>query len=83
MGACTLLLFAGHSTTAGLLTSGARLLLDTPSALAALQADASLWPTAVDELLRMEGPAKLMVRRALVDVDIDGTTILAGDTVWL
>ena len=84
VGACTLLLFAGHETTTGLLTSGTRVLLDDPTgALDRLRTTPELWSTAVDELLRMEGPAKLMVRRAAADVMIDGTTVSAGDTVWL
>lgn len=84
IGACTLLLFAGHETTTGLLTNGTRLLLDEGGAsLERLRADPALWVTAVDELLRMEGPAKLMVRRAAVDVELDGTSIPAGATVWL
>ena len=83
VGACTLLLFAGHETTTGLLTSGTRVLLDASQVAAQLRADPSLWHTAVDELLRLEGPAKLMVRRAHVDLEIEGTPIKSGDTVWL
>jgi cytochrome P450 len=83
VGACTLLLFAGHETTTGLLASGTRVLLDNPAELGRLRDDPSLWSTAADELLRVEGPAKLMVRRAKVDVEIEGTAIAAGDTVWL
>ena len=83
VGACTLLLFAGHETTTGLLTNGTRVLLDTPSELDRLRDDPTLWPTAVDELLRLEGPAKLMVRRASEDVVLDGAPIPAGDAVWL
>jgi hypothetical protein len=66
-----------------LLASGTRVLLDDPTSAARLRADPSVWSTAVDELLRLEGPAKLMVRRAKVDLDIDGTRIAAGDAVWL
>ena len=84
VGACTLLLFAGHETTTGLLTNGTRLLLDDDTGqVERLRAEPDLWSTAVDELLRMEGPAKLMVRRASVDVELDGVTIPAGSTVWL
>jgi cytochrome P450 len=83
VGACTLLLFAGHETTTGLLTSGARVLLDTPGELARLRDDPALWATAVDELLRLEGPAKLMIRRASVGLEIEGTPIAAGEGVWL
>ena len=83
VGACTMLLFAGHETTTGLLVNGTRVLLDNPAALDRVRADPSLWPTAVDELLRLEGPAKLMVRKAREDVELDGVTIPAGATVWL
>jgi len=83
IGACTLLLFAGHETTTGLLVNGTRVLLDNPAQLARLRADPSLWATAVDELLRLEGPAKVMVRRASADIEIDGVAVPAGATVWL
>ena len=84
VGACTLLLFAGHETTTSLLTSGPRVLLDDDTGqLERLREDPALWSTAVDELLRLEGPAKLMVRRARTDVDLDGVTIPQGGTVWL
>jgi cytochrome P450 len=83
VGAGTLLLFAGHETTTGLLASGTAVLLQHPDATDRLRRDPSLWVTAVDELLRLEGPAKLMVRRASVDVEIESTAIPAGDTVWL
>jgi cytochrome P450 len=83
VGACTLLLFAGHETTTGLLTSGTAILLEEPDAIERLAREPSAWTTAVDELLRLEGPAKLMVRRASVDLEIESTAIPAGDTVWL
>jgi cytochrome P450 len=78
-----LLLFAGHETTTGLLTSGTAVLLQQPDAVERLRHDPTLWPTTVDELLRLEGPAKLMVRRATVDLEIESTPIAAGDAVWL
>ncbi|MEN3273583.1 MAG: hypothetical protein V7636_2344, partial [Actinomycetota bacterium] len=57
--------------------------LDNPGAVDRLRSDPALWATGVDELLRLEGPAKLMVRRAKVDLDVEATPIAAGDTVWL
>jgi cytochrome P450 len=83
IGACTMLLFAGHETTTGLITNGCRLLLETPSALEDLRASPDAWATAVDELLRMEGPAKLMVRKASEDLTIAGVDVPARATVWL
>jgi cytochrome P450 len=83
VGSCTLLLFAGHETTTGLLKNGACLLLDDPEARARLEDDPSLWPTAVDELLRMEGPAKLMARKATEDRAWCNVHIAARDTVFI
>jgi cytochrome P450 len=83
VGACTLLLFAGHETTAGLIASGTVLLLEHPDQLGRLRADPSLWPTAVDELLRRASPAKTMVRKALEDRRWFDVDVRAGDTVFL
>jgi cytochrome P450 len=83
VGACTLLLFAGHETTAGLIATGAWLLLDHPGERARLAADATLWPTAIDELVRLDGPAKLMARKAVERRSWHGADIGAGDTVFL
>jgi cytochrome P450 len=65
VGACTLLLFAGHETTSGLIGNGAALLLEHPDQRRRLSDDPTLWPTAVDELLRRASPAKTMVRKAV------------------
>ena len=83
VGACTLLLFAGHETTAGLIANGTALLLEHPEQLDRLRDDPSLWPTAVDELLRRASPAKTMVRKALEDHRWFGADVRAGDTVFL
>jgi cytochrome P450 len=83
VGACTLLLFAGHETTAGLIANGAALLLEERDQLERLQADPALWPTAVEELMRRAGPAKTMVRKALEGRRWFGADVHAGDTVFL
>ena len=83
VGACTLLLFAGHETTAGLIANGTVVLLEHPDQLQRLRGDASLWPTAVDELLRRASPAKTMVRKAVEDRRWFDADIRAGDTVYL
>jgi pimeloyl-[acyl-carrier protein] synthase len=83
VGACTLLLFAGHETTSGLLANSICVLVEQDDARARLAGDPSLWPGAVEELLRFEGPAKLMARKATADrlwCDVD---INARDTVYL
>jgi len=83
VGACTLLLFAGHETTAGLLANATCVLFDNDDARAALTADSSLWPGAVEEFMRFAGPAKVMVRKSTVEREWYGQPVKAGDTVYL
>ncbi len=63
VGACTLLLFAGHETTTNMLVSAIHLLADRPDDRRRLVIDDAVASTAPDELLRVAGPAKTMVRR--------------------
>lgn len=80
---CTLLLFAGHETTTSLLTNGLAALLGAPDQLGRLRADPILLPTAVEELLRFEGPAKVEVRYAAEPVELRGRRIEPGSRVFL
>lgn len=76
------LIFAGHETTSNFVGNGVHCLLRHPEQLAALIADRSLLPGAVDELLRYESPAPMPLPRvALADVAVGGRTIPAGETV--
>ncbi len=45
--------------------------------------DPLLWPSAVEELMRFEGPAKLMARKATEDRSWCGVDIAERDTVYL
>jgi len=83
VGACTLLLFAGHETTSGLLANATCVLLEHEDARALLARDPTLWPGAVEELMRFEGPAKLMARKATQDREWGGVEIRERDTVYL
>lgn len=76
-----LVLAAGFETTVNLLGNGIRLLLNFPDQLAKLAADPSLWPNAVEEILRMESPVQLSARVARTDTEVAGTTVRAGETV--
>ncbi len=76
-----LVLAAGFETTVNLLGNGIRLLLNSPDQLAVLAADPSLWPNAVEEILRLESPVQLSARVARVDTDVAGTTVRAGELV--
>ncbi len=80
---CTLLLFAGHETTTSLLTNGLAALLGAPDELARLRGDDSLVPTAVEELLRYDGPAKIEVRVAAQPLSVRGRSIEPGQRLFL
>jgi cytochrome P450 len=74
---------AGNDTTRNLLASGTLLLLDHPDAQAALRADLSRIPTAVEEMLRFEGPLHYFRRTATRDAVLGGQKIREGDRVAL
>ncbi len=73
-----LLLVAGHETTTNLISMGALRILNTPDALSALHADASLYPNAVEECLRFESPVQLDGRMAKEAVNLSGVEIPEG-----
>ncbi|MEU3604564.1 cytochrome P450 [Streptomyces sp. NPDC035033] len=77
----TILLVAGHETTANMISLGTYTLLRHPERLAELRADPGLLPTAVEELLRFLSIADGMLRVAREDVEVDGVVIRAGDGV--
>jgi cytochrome P450 len=78
---CILLLVAGHETTVNLLGNGTLALLRHPDQLRLLRDDPGLIGTAVEELLRFDGPVQRTARIPDTDVVIDGHTIAAGDMV--
>jgi cytochrome P450 len=80
---CVLLLFAGHETTAGLIANGLALLLDNPDQLAALKANPELTPSAVEEMLRYDGPASVIIRRSTEPVELAGHAFEAGTHFYL
>jgi cytochrome P450 len=53
----------------------------TPGAYERVRADRSLVPVAIEEALRLDGPAQIMFRVPTVDVEIRGCPIPAGATV--
>ncbi len=78
---CILLLVAGHETTKNLIANGVLSLLRHPDQLAALRADPTLYPTAVEELLRFESPVQRTARITHSDVQIGQAVIPAGSLV--
>ncbi|MEU1281056.1 cytochrome P450 [Streptomyces sp. NPDC005805] len=80
---CALLLNAGHEATVNTTANGWWTLFRHPDRLAALRADHSLLPTAVEELMRFDTPLQLFERWVLDDIEIDGTVIPRGSELAL
>lgn len=75
-----LLLVAGNETTVNLIGNGAYALLRHPDQLAALRADRSLMPAAVDELLRYESPVNTSSLRFTTEpIEVGGVVIPEGE----
>ncbi|SFY40901.1 Cytochrome P450 [Streptomyces atratus] len=71
-------------TTVNLITNGMLTLLRNPEVLHRLREDARLAVPLVEELLRFEPPVQLPPQRTtLADIDIAGTTIPRGASLWL
>ncbi len=75
------LVTAGNDTTKTMLSSGLLALLEHPEQLAALRADPSLIPGAVEEILRYENPLHYFRRTATADSVLHDTEIAAGEKV--
>ena len=80
---CLLILFAGHETTAGVITHGIALLLQNPDQLALLRAQPELGPSAVEEILRCEGTANTIIRDANEPFEHDGHQFEKGDRLFV
>ncbi len=76
-----LVLAAGFETTVNLLGNGIRMLLDAPDQLAVLADEPSLWPNAVEEILRLDPPVQLTARVARTDTVVAGTPVRRGEIV--
>ncbi|MFJ9904356.1 cytochrome P450 [Streptomyces sp. NPDC101152] len=76
-----LLLNAGHEATVNATVNGWYALFSNPAQLAALRADHSLVPAAVEEVMRYDTPLQLFERWVLDDIEIDGTVIPRGAEV--
>jgi cytochrome P450 len=79
-----LLLIAGHETTVNLIANGTLALLRHPEQIEKLRRDPSLVGSAVEELLRFEGPVETATERyALEDVSIAGRMVPRGGLVYV
>ncbi len=76
------LITAGHETTASMIARGVFRLLLHPGQWAELVADPALTATAVEEILRFDGPpASAFMRRITEDTDLPGGCLRAGTVV--
>ncbi|HLX37334.1 MAG TPA: cytochrome P450, partial [Candidatus Binataceae bacterium] len=78
-----LLLLAGNETTTNLIGNGTLALMRHPEQMRRLRDDASLLPTAIDEMLRFDSPVQSTVRTCTVATNVGGTDIAAGELVFV
>ncbi len=77
-----LLLVAGHETTVNLIANGTLALLQHPDQMQKLKDAPGLIETAVEEMLRYDGPIGVSTMRwAMEDITLRGVTIPAGEMV--
>lgn len=76
------LFVAGHETTTNLLGNGLLALLRHPDQLARLRQEPELMKTAVEEMLRYDGPANVNGRVVHEEMAVDGHTITAGSLLF-
>lgn len=82
--AALIMLFAGHETTANMISLGTYTLLRNPGQLRRFQGNQALAPGLVDELLRYTSIVHLSLSRAaLDDVEVGGQLIRRGEGVIL
>lgn len=82
MAMIAILLSAGHETTTNLIGNGMLSLMRHPAAREALLAHPHLIESAIDELLRFEGPVEMSTHRyASENIELGGTVIPQGSTV--
>ncbi len=74
----TLLLAAGHETTTGLIGNAVVRLAGDPAAVTAWRERPGIGASAVEELLRLDGPVQLTARTTLAPISVDGVEIPAG-----
>ncbi|MFI5609955.1 cytochrome P450 [Amycolatopsis sp. NPDC051903] len=80
---CALLLFAGHETTTNSIANSILALLRRPDELDRLRQEPGLIGPAVEELLRFDGPIKVLIRWVVAETEVGGRTISPGERVHL
>jgi hypothetical protein len=80
---CIFLLNAGHETTTNLIGNGLWALLSNPGEMQRLRADPALVPSALEEMLRYDGPIQLNNRRLTAPLALSGTKLPADTRVTI
>ena len=80
---CSLLLSAGHETTANLIGNSVLALSAHPEQWQMLKDDPTLIPNAVEEFLRYDSPAQTSSRWVTQDMEWDGRQLKKGDNVYV
>ena len=80
---CVLLLIAGNETTTNLIANHAQAFFDHPDQLAAVSADRSRIPAAVEEALRYDGPVHGLFRQTRTAATLPGGDLPADAKVLL
>jgi cytochrome P450 len=78
-----LLLVAGNETTTNLIGNGVLALLRHPDQMRRVWEDPGFVGSAVEEMLRYDGPVQLTTRLAKTDLELYGSHIKQGDFVYL
>ncbi len=81
VGACTLILFAGHETTTSLLMNTIGLLATRPELVEDFRTSDT--ETAIEEILRVLGPTRSMYRKVAVEHERGGHSFAVEDNVLL
>jgi cytochrome P450 len=85
LGACSMILFAGHETTSSTIGSATISLIANPDAaqvVGSLPSGGESHP-AIEEVLRYEAPSKAMMRRVVEDHEFHGAQLRKDDAVFL
>jgi beta-dihydromenaquinone-9 omega-hydroxylase len=80
---CVLLLVAGYETTVNGIANGALALLENEGEWQRLTADPALVQTAVEEMIRFDGPVQSFFRNTLVDTVLHDVAIPRGGKIML
>ncbi|WP_150293394.1 cytochrome P450 [Sphingobium estronivorans] len=75
------MMLAGHATTTAAISNFTLRLASDQALQATLRANPNRIPDALEESLRMDAPQQALLRKCLVDTDVGGQTIKAGQFV--